>query len=70
MTMFIMGGYNMDYNNISNEKLSKMVEDILNGKEVESDIPYVDERANEFIKSLQNMVEDKESALKNYRNLM
>ena len=59
----------MDYNSISTEELSKIVESILNGKEVEINTNYSDERANEFIKSLQNMVEDKDQALKNYRNI-
>ena len=50
----------MEYNNISNEELSKMVENILSGKTVNMSInsepEYVDERAEAFIKSLQDMV--------------
>lgn len=50
----------MDYNNISNEDLGKMVEDILNGRPIDMDLnnepQYVDERADAFIKYLKGMV--------------
>ena len=50
----------MDYNNISNEDLSKMVENVLNGKPVDlcinTNAGYVDERAEAFIQSLKDMV--------------
>ena len=50
----------MDYNNISNEDLSKMVENILNGNPADMGINtnagYVDERAETFIQSLKDMV--------------
>lgn len=50
----------MEYNNISNEELSKMVESILNGNPVNLSInnepEYVDERAEAFIQSLKDMV--------------
>ena len=50
----------MDYNNISNEELSKMVENILSRKPVDmsinSDPQYIDERAEAFIQSLKDMV--------------
>lgn len=44
---------------ISNENLSKMIEDILNGKSQDVVMPqneYVDEKAEEFLKSLREMV--------------
>jgi len=50
----------MEYNNISNEELSKMVENILSGRPVDmslnSEPGYVDERAEAFIQSLKDMV--------------
>lgn len=50
----------MEYNNISNEELGKMVENILSGRPVDMSInsepQYVDERAEAFIKSLKDMV--------------
>jgi len=50
----------MEYNDISNEQLSKMVENILNGRTVDMSInsepEYVDERAEAFIQSLKDMV--------------
>ena len=59
----------MSYNNISNEELNKMIDNILNGKDAQSESTYVDEKQKEFISSLQSMVEDRDRALKNYRNL-
>ena len=50
----------MDFNNISNEDLGKMVENILNGKmldmSINSENRYVDERAEAFLQSLKDMV--------------
>ena len=50
----------MEYNDISNEQLSIMIENILSGKpaDMSTNIEpgYVDERAQAFIKSLQDMV--------------
>lgn len=50
----------MDFNNITNEQLGKMVEDILNGRPVDMGVNsqpgYVDERAEAFIQSLRDMV--------------
>lgn len=50
----------MDFNNISNEDLGKMVENILSGKPIDMSInsepEYVDERAEAFIQSLKDMV--------------
>ena len=50
----------MEYNNISNEELSIMVDNILSGKSVDMSIKseprYVDERAEAFIQSLKDMV--------------
>jgi len=50
----------MEYNNISNEELGKMVENILSGKTVDmslnSETQYIDERAEAFIQSLKDMV--------------
>ena len=50
----------MEFNNISNEELSKMVENILSGKPVDvsinSEPKYIDERAEAFIQSLKDMV--------------
>lgn len=50
----------MDYTNISNEDLSKMVENVLNGNPADMGIAantgYVDEKAEAFIKSLKDMV--------------
>ena len=59
----------MKYNNISNEELSIMIDNILNGNKVQNEYAYVDEKQREFISSLQSMVEDQDRALKNYRNL-
>ena len=59
----------MEYNNISNEELSKMINNILMGNDIQNETSYVDEKQREFISSLQGMVEDREQALKNYRNL-
>ena len=55
--------------NISNEELSIMINNILNNDMIQHDSEYVDEKQREFINSLQSMVEDKDRALKNYRNL-
>lgn len=55
--------------NISNEELSIMINNILNNDMIQHDSEYVDEKQREFISSLQSMVEDKDRALKNYRNL-
>lgn len=44
---------------ISNENLSKMIENILNGKSQDVIMPqneYVDEKAEAFLKSLRDMV--------------
>ena len=50
----------MEYNDISNEDLSKMVDNILSGKPVDMGLSgepqYVDERAEAFIQSLKDMV--------------
>lgn len=50
----------MEYNNINNEDLSKMIENILNGNPADMGIneepQYVDERVEAFIKSLKDMV--------------
>ena len=50
----------MEYNRLSNEELSKMVENILTGTTVDMNINnetgYVDEKAEAFIKSLKDMV--------------
>lgn len=50
----------MEYNKLSNEDLSKMVENILTGNPVDMNInnepQYVDEKAEAFIKSLKDMV--------------
>ncbi len=46
-------------NNISNEKLSKMIDDILNKNSINKEIDntgYVDEKAEAFINSLKDMV--------------
>jgi len=59
----------MVYNNISNEELNMMIDNILKGNEVQNETTYVDEKQQEFISSLQSMVEDKDRALRNYRNL-
>lgn len=59
----------MAYNDISNEELSMMIDNILNGNDVQNESTYVDEKQREFISSLQNMVEDKDRALRNYRKL-
>lgn len=60
----------MNYKEISNEELSKMIDNILNGNDIQSEQSYIDEKQREFISSLQGMVEDRDKALKNYRNLM
>lgn len=59
----------MTYNDISNEELSLMIDNILNGNVVHHNSEYVDQKQREFISSLQSMVEDNDRALKNYRNL-
>ena len=59
----------MEYNNFSNEDLSRMINNILSGNDINEQAGYVDEKQQAFISSLQSMVEDKDRALRNYRNL-
>ena len=54
----------------SEEQLSNMINNILNGVDINEPVGYVDEKQREFISSLQNMVEDRDEALRNYRNLI
>ena len=59
----------MNYNDISNDELNNMIKNILSGHDTISQDTYVNEKADQFIKSLQNMVEDKDKALENYRKI-
>lgn len=59
----------MNYSNLSNEDLNKMINNILSGNDINQSTGYVDEKQQAFISSLQSMVEDKDRALRNYRNL-
>lgn len=54
----------------SEEQLSNMINNILNGVDINEPVGYVDEKQREFISSLRNMVEDRDEALRNYRNLI
>lgn len=50
----------MEYNDVSNEDLGKMIDNILNGNPadmgISDDTKYVDEKAEAFIQSLKDMV--------------
>ena len=49
----------MEYNDISNEQLGKIIENVLNGMPADmtiNDDKYVDEKAEAFVKSLKDMV--------------
>ena len=59
----------MNYNDISNDELNNMIKNILSENDTISQDTYVNEKADQFIKSLQNMVEDKDKALENYRKI-
>ncbi len=54
----------------SDKELSNMINNILNGVDINEPVGYVDQKQREFISSLQNMVEDRDAALRNYRNLI